>query len=244
MSLLREEYKKNQEKKKSQLDEAAFEWVKSNVIVIHERMNRRAVQKLIDQITKFEERFGAYKDRLPSIAGTLDNAEQGLILVLTGKTSDKRASEMLQQMSFVYNNLSSFFSKDLPILLNTPIFKTASENPEIRLDSLTLPGFNPDTIKRSFVTAIQPTREEEKLLRKVLKTSKVPHIEAANIADELLSLNYNDLKELTNIERVPIAVPAATPQQPVQQEQIVANPGQEQQPLVPALQSESKLKKA
>lgn len=212
---LRAELNDAKAKDKQVINEAALKWVDSNVILIHEKMNRRAVQKLIDEISKFDTKFGPFKKKLPVIDAMLANAENGLTLVLTGKTSDKRAGEMLEQMSFIYNNLSTLFSKDIPLLLQTPILRAARENPEVRLDSINVPGFSPETVRTAFINAIIPSKEEDKLIRRILKSSKVPHIEAATIANELLGLSYNDLQELSNIEKVSMAT---TPEVPMTEE--------------------------
>ena len=98
MSLLRQEYKKYITKKNDTVNEAAFSWLKKNVVIINEKIDRTTVSRLIDNIQKFENTFGDFADKLPAIGRYLDSAEVGLQLVVTGKANDKKASDMLKKL--------------------------------------------------------------------------------------------------------------------------------------------------
>ncbi len=124
-------------------------------------------------------------------------------MVLTGKAGDKKTSEVLEYLSFVYNLFSSFFSKDLPVVLKARMFREAQENPAVRLDSLT-GNFNIDAVAKTFAHAIEPSPEEMKLIGRVLKSKSIPKVDSKQIAAELMALSYNDLVELTTMSKVPL----------------------------------------
>lgn len=206
---LRKEYTKHKEDHDRIIDEAALRWLEDNVIIVTEKINRHAVNRLVSSITKFEETFGPYKARVPSIAVVLDGAESNLQTVLTGKAGDKRTAEMLEYLSFVYNVFSSFFSKDLPVILGTKVFAAARENPTVRLDSLVMrggteTGFNADTALKTLAHALSPSPEETKLIGRILRSKAMPKLDYKRVASELMGLTYSDLEELTNVSKTPI----------------------------------------
>lgn len=209
MTHLRKEYTKHKVEHERIVDEAALGWLEDNVIIVTEKINRHAVNRLVSSITKFEETFGPYKQRVPSIATVLDGAESNLQTVLTGKAGDKRTAEMLEYLSFVYNVFSSFFSKDLPVILGTKVFAAARENPTVRLDSLVMrggpnTGFSADTALKTLAHAISPSPEETKLIGRILRSKAMPKLDYKRMAGELMGLSYADLEELTNIAKTPI----------------------------------------
>lgn len=203
MSILRQEYQKNKEEKEKVVTEAAVSWIDSNVIVINEKINRSSVNRLVSSIAKFEETFAPFKQRIPTISSIVDGCEENLQMVLTGKAGDKKTSEVLEYLSFVYNLFSSFFSKDLPVVLKARMFREAQENPAVRLDSLT-GNFNIDAVAKTFAHAIEPSPEEMKLIGRVLKSKSIPKVDSKQIASELMALSYNDLVELTTMSKVPL----------------------------------------
>ncbi len=207
-SSLREEYLKTKERKNEIVDEAAVHWVKNNIILISERLNRATISRLTNSIARFDEKFGPFRDKLPAIQDVLDKAELGLQLVLTGKTSDSRASDMLRHLSLVYSLLSDFFSGDLPTLLRTPLFRIAKENPDTRLDSISGTGFDPKVIADAFATALRPSKDEMKMLGRVYKNIPLPNLNVEEAAKQMLGLSYKDLEGLTSVGKVPmVAVP-------------------------------------
>ena len=216
MSKLREEYRRQQELKNEAVNDAAFQWVQENVVLINEKINRSAVNRLINSIQKFENTFGPYKGRIPAIASILDGAEENLQSVITGRAGDKRASDMLEYLSYVYNTFSTFFGKDLPILLKTKTFSIPRNHRDIRLDSLRDPegSFKADVARKAFAHAINPTAEEKKLIGKILKSKNMPKMDAKKIAQQLMTLSFGDLEELTGIGRVPLV---ATQDSPVEE---------------------------
>jgi hypothetical protein len=204
MNSLRQEYQKNKENKDKVVTEAAIKWVDSNVVVISEKINRAGVNRLVSSIAKFEETFVPFEQKVPTITAIIDGCEENLQMVLTGKAGDKKTSEVLEYLSYVYNLFSVFFSKDLPVILKAKMYGTAKENPEVRLDSLT-GNFNADAAAKAFAHAIEPSQDEIKLIGKILKSKSIPKIDSKKIAEELMALSYNDLMELTSMQKVPLA---------------------------------------
>lgn len=210
MSQLRQEYITNKENQDKIVTEAAEKWLENNVVIINEKINRNSVNRLVSSIAKFEETFQPFETKVPTITTIIDGCEENLQMVLMGKAGDKKTSEVLEYLSYVYNLFSTFFSKDLPIILKAKLFKIARENPEIRLDSLTRGGFNAEAAMKSFAHGITPSPEEMKLIGKILKAKNIPNIDAKQIASELMSLSYNDLVELGTVGKVPLTTTPKT----------------------------------
>jgi hypothetical protein len=205
MSSLRKEYKQYQEKKNEIVSEAAISWVEENFVLINEKLNRKDVSRLIQSITKFEEKFGEFSDRLPAIRNILDQAQTGLQLVVTGKASDSRASDLLKELSVLYNLLSSFFGQDLPVLLKMHMFSDAKANPTVRLDSLTGP-FDTKSVLAAFENALRPSKDEMTMYKRIYKKGKLPMVDAKVIAVDLLALSFADLQQLSGVEKTPMVV--------------------------------------
>lgn len=206
MSILRNELNKIKAEKEKYVSEAAIKWVEQNVILINEKLNRKGVKRLSDTIVKFDQDFGPFKTKIPAIASQLEDAENKLQLVVTGRANEQKASDMLKQLSYLYKVFSEFFSTDLPILLNTSIFAAAKQNPDVRLDSLQPEEgfrFDPAIIRETFKNALEPSTEEMKLARKIYSNRSIPNIDSKNISAQLLALSFNELQNLTNIEKIP-----------------------------------------
>lgn len=210
MTKLRQEYVAHKKNEDRLITEAAVNWLESNVFIINEKIDRRSVDKLVSSIAKFEETFSPFETKVPTITTIIDGCEDNLQMVLTGKAGNKKTSEVLEYLSYVYNSFSTFFAKDMPVILKARLFKIARENPEIRLDSLTRGGFNAEAAMKAFAHGITPSAEEKKLIGKILKSKSIPNIDAKQIASELMSLSYNDLIELTQVGKVPLTTTPKT----------------------------------
>jgi hypothetical protein len=214
MSNLRNEFNKKKEERQKYINEAAYKWVESNVILINERIDRKTVKRLSDSIVKFDEKFGPFKDKIPALSAHLDAAEHNLQLVVTGKVNDKKASDMLKQLNYLYREFSEFFNVDLPILLNTNIFASAKQNPDVRLDSIQPTEgtkHDPAVIRDAIQHALNPTKDEIKLSRKIYSSKNIVEVDSKAIATQLLALSFNELQNLTGIEKVPMV---ATEEEP------------------------------
>jgi hypothetical protein len=206
MMNLRKEYELSRLIKDDLQTEAAVEWLSANIVLLNEKMDRQGVSRLVQAVQRFDRKFGPFKEKLPAITEPLEAAEEGLRQVVSGDTNYARATDMFKHLMMTYNTLSNFFSADLPLLLRTPVFRTPSENPGVRLDSITGPGYDPKQIVKAFVKALRIAPEEVKLLGRVYRTLKMPSLDHKAIAQQLLSLSYDELKELTGAGRVPMAV--------------------------------------
>lgn len=215
MSNLRQELEHKKLAGQDMVSEAAESWVQDNIILISEKLNRSAVTKLTNSILKFDEKFGPFKSKLPEVQEIIDNAETGLQLVLTGKTSESRATDMLRKLSMIYTLLSEFFSSDLAAMLRTPLFRAAKANPDTRLDSITDPSHSPKSIMSAFSNALRPSKDELKMLGRVYKNIAMPSLRADSIAKQLLSMTFAELSEISTMEKVPMVAvekePAGVP---------------------------------
>lgn len=222
-SQLRKELIKEKARKDKVITKAAYKWVENNIILIDEKIDRRTVKRLSDAIIKFDQAFGPYKDKIPALAGNIDRAEEGLDKVLTGRANDKKAGDMLARMSFLYSTLSSFFSRDLPIILNTPMFTVPKLNSDVRLDTLqNISGasYNSTAIRDAFAHALSPDKDEQRLLNKIYRKKNTPLLDINAIASQMLGLTYDELQDLAGIEKVPmVAVPEPEETPPAEEPQ-------------------------
>jgi len=213
MSTIREEYNRDKERKKKAISEAAVGWVKSNVILLNEKINRRDIERLVSAIDKFQQTFGPYSSKLPTIQQSIEDVESGLEKIITGKKSGAKSAEMLKYMSFLYNNLSNFFKNDIPTLTKTRIFKLAVENPEVPMMDLA----SAKEMAAAFRTALKPDNDEAKLLKAIYKNSSLPELDVNKIAEELIKLSLSELRNLENVEKVPLVATEPAAGQEVQQ---------------------------
>lgn len=206
MSNIRKEYSEYKHFKEQIFMEAAEAWTEENVILINERLNRNAIYRLNSAIQRFDTKFGPYREKLPTIAKILNNAENGLHLVITGKIGSRSAAEMLQRMSIIYNIFSDFFSSDLKSLLRTPTFRISLAQPDIKINEITEEGHDIRAARRCLAAALKPTEEERTLFRRAYKSFDMPTLDWNMAAKELCCLSSNELKELAGIEKTPIVV--------------------------------------
>lgn len=209
MNSLRQSYNIKKNHNSEIISEAAIKWLAKNVILINEKIDRSTVSRLIDNIQKFENTFGEYKDKLPTIANYLISAEAGLRLVITGQTTERKTGNMLEQLTYLYSTFSDFFTRDLPVLLRTNLFDSAKDNPDIHLNQLriqTAGRFDIGTVRDVLANALKPSIEERKLLSKIYRSTTLPKLNAEAIANEMLNLTYNDFETLTKVGKVPMAV--------------------------------------
>lgn len=206
MSHLRKEYSEYKQFKEDMFKEAAELWTEENVILINERLNRNAIYRLNSAIQRFDSKFGKYREQLPAIANILDNAENGLQLVITGKVGSRTTAQMLQRLSIMYNILSNFFGGDLGALLKTPAFRAAHEQPDEKIDKIVDRGHDIKSIRRNLAAALKPNEEERMIFRKAYKSFDMPSLDWNEAAKQLCCLSCNELKDLAGIEKIPMVV--------------------------------------
>jgi hypothetical protein len=203
---LRQEYQKNKIYKINLKKQFVKEWLEENVIFINEKVDRKQIKRLINLMVRFDKKFGPVRERLPGIKSIIDDAESNLQLVLSGKLTNDKISDVFQRLSLIYSILSDFFSNDLSVIMQTPAFKIPKNKPDTRLDSITEAGFDPSVITDTFMVALTPSEEEELVLNKLYKNIKMPQLDRQSIAKQMLGLCYNDLSKLSSVEKVPMAV--------------------------------------
>lgn len=181
-------------------------WLENNAILITEGFDRSILHRLNSSISRFDQKFGPYKTRLPAIAKVLGDAEKGLYVVITGGTSKKSAAHMLERMTLIYNILSNFFGRDLHMLLKTPVFKTAMGMPDRALNMIDHPEHNQKMIKRVFIAALKPDKIEREVFDRVYKNIPMPSINWNEASRQLMGLCVNDLQELCGVEKVPAVI--------------------------------------
>lgn len=201
MSSIRNEY--NEFKQDPIYEELEID---GDLVLITERLNRSTVNRLNNSITRFDKKFSPYNEKLPAIAEIIKAAEDGLYLVLTGKMGSRNASKMLERMGIIHNILSDFFGRDLAMLLKMPYFKAAKLTPDIKLNELAVDDHNVKVIRRTFASALKPSELERKLFRKVFRNFEMPTLNWNEAAKQLVCLTYNELADLSDIERIPMIV--------------------------------------
>ena len=206
MSNIRKEYSEYKQFKKQIYMEAAEAWTEENVILINERLNRNSIYRLNSAIQRFDNKFGPYRHKLPTISKILNDAENGLHLVVTGKIGARSAAHMLQRMSIIYNILTDFFGNDLKSLLKTPTFRVAISNPETRMDEIQDVEHDIKQIRRSLASALKPNDEERIIFRKAYKSFDMPTLDWNMAAKELCCLSCKELQELSGVQKSPIVV--------------------------------------
>jgi hypothetical protein len=227
---LRQEYNNTKSRQNEIISDSALKWLAENIVLINEKIDRKTVGRLIKSIQKFEDTFGPYKDKLPTIAQHLDAAEHGLQLVITGKSSSRKTSNLLKQLSYLYSTFGDFFSRDLPVLLKTPLLKKARENaPDTPLSDLNgkAAAVNIKVIEDIFANALKPSKEEAALLGKIYRSTPLPRLNVRAIAKQMTSLSYDDLEELTNVGKIPRVATAEE-----EEEGVPEIPGPEEVPPV------------
>ena len=206
MSHLRKEYKEFKQIHEQNFREAAEAWTEENVILINERLNRNSIWRLNSAIQRFDNKFGKYREQLPAISNILNNAENGLHLVITGKVGSRSAAQMLQRMSIIYNILSNFFGGDLGALLKTPAFRVAHQRPDEKIDKIVDQGHNVKEIRRNLAAALKPSEEERTIFRRAYKSFDMPTLDWNEAAKQLCCLSCNELNDLAGIQKVPMVV--------------------------------------
>lgn len=217
MTSLREEYSKYKNNKNKMINEAAVQWVLENVILLNETFNREALQRLQSSITKFDSIFSPFAAKIPEVKKSLDDAIELMNRITMGEKITKKdgrlklsddekeaikepATYMVKYMSVLYNNLSRFFNKDMKVLLDFPLFKKAAENPSTPLKDLA----DQERMRKALLHALEPSVEAKAILERMYKSMELPTLNYEKIADELLNLSIEELRELTQVDRVPL----------------------------------------
>lgn len=201
--LIREEYSKSKEKEEAAIEEAAMEWLKSNVIPLNEAVDRKVLSDLISLIQKFDEKLSPYGQKLPTIMAIIANAENELNQVVTGNShyrSKKRTGELLQSLTGTYNHLSDIMRNKIKLILAAPLFKKAREFEDLPLKAIE--GLDYEMIFSAFKQAMKPTTLQQKLWGKIISKAQYDQM-----CKEFCDLSYKDLMSLvTAVPKIPVVV--------------------------------------
>lgn len=221
MTTLREAYNKHKQEKSTAIQEAAVRWVMENVVLLDENFNRESLQRLQQSISKFDTMFAPFGAKVPEVKRSLDDAVELMNRITMGEKITRKdgrlrltqeehealkepATYMVKYMSMLYNNLSRFFNKDMPALLDFPIFKMANQHPNVPLGRLA----EAPRIRKAILNALVPNPETQAILRRMYRSMELPNLDYETIADQLLNLTVTDFKQLMGVEKVPLV---ATP---------------------------------
>lgn len=219
MVSLREEYKKSKLLKEKAILEAGTQWVVDNVLLLNETFNRDSLQKLQSAIVKFDSIFAPFGAKVPEVQKSLEDAVNLLNRITMGEkitkkdgalrlTKDEKeaikdpATYTVKYLSILYNNLSRFFKKDMPVLLQLPLFNKAKENPQTPLADLA----DSKQMKIAIMHALPPGSDIHMLLKRMYRSMDLPTLNYAIIAEQLLALTYDDFMSLMQVGKVPLVV--------------------------------------
>ena len=193
--LLREEYELRKEMAKRSAYADAVELLESRFIVL-EKIDTATISKIVDAMSDAEDAVEPYLDKLPALRVGLDEAKQELTDLVTGKgwfgkrnaTNVKKTSGMLIKAMAFYQNLSYFFSKDLPVLLK--FTKKAKAEPDEPVGIELVPMFQQ-------ALEVDKKRIDLPLVRYIHRHGDIPYINNGEFAHQLSMLSYNELLDLS-----------------------------------------------
>ncbi len=216
---LKEAFEANQ-KKQAMLEEQAYQcWCSQQGIILFEALDRTAITNLYNSIDKLNGALGQYKDKIPSIASMVQQAETTLASIARGETKGKKAQKYIQDLSANYASLVSFFERDLPILFKSTDFTAIKDAFESGNDTDTTSialraddkGVLKDRVVSAFANAL--TKEEGGWWKRI-KAAVSNWFNGNALATELAT-NFTP-SELGNLSRQ-IQTTAPPPQQIIQQ---------------------------
>jgi len=229
MVSLREDFNKHKAETSKAINEAAVQWVMENVLLLSEGFNRESLQKLQSAISKFDSIFSPFGAKVPEVQKSLDDTVELMNRITMGERITKKdgklklskeesesikepATYVVKYLSVLYNNLSKFFNKDMPALLEFPLFRLAKDNPTVPLKDLA----DSDKMKRAILNALIPSKQTTEILKRMYRTMDLPSLDYGTIADQILNLSVDDFSQLMQMDKVPlVASPESTiPAQP------------------------------
>lgn len=156
-----------------------------------------------------EEALGPVLDKLPSLKSGLDSAEAELVALISGKAGNnpKKTSAMMGKAMAFYQHLSSFLRQDLPVLLRSRILAGAKAQPDQPVGAKITPAF-------------KQALDLEKtggFIKRLFGTTNIPYVDNGSLAQELSSLSYTELINLTKVGATPAVLPQAQIDQAAQQ---------------------------
>lgn len=217
MVSLREDFNKHKTETAKAINEAAVQWITENVLLLNEGFNRESLQKLQGAISKFDSAFAPFGSKVPEVQKSLDDTVELMNRITMGDNITKKdgklklskeesesikepATYVVKYLSILYNNLSRFFNKDMPALLEFPLFKIAKQNGEVPLKDLA----DSDKMKKAILNALIPSKQTTEILKRMYRTMDLPSLDYGTIADQILNLSVNDFGQLMQVDKVPL----------------------------------------
>jgi len=219
--ILREEYKNFIKNKEKTLDEAVLLWLKENVILINENISDKEIQIFNNRLAALSNLVNKFNNKIPELNNLLVQAEKDVSDYLSGSVKEKFAHVYLLRLTYLSNIISKFFSKRIKNLVSSHLFSAPKKHGDVKLNVLSEPGYNPETIKTMFVNNLNSIINESNIMLKKFEKNEMPKIDTNLIASELLNLSFNELQELIGLEPVKIMTPEKT-NEPAQETQVVA----------------------
>lgn len=193
---LKEEYAA---KKAEKLREAK-ELLEAHFLIV-EKLDTTTISRIVDSMNSVEEALSAFLPKLKSIKGGLDAAEAELNNLVSGKAGNdsKKTGAMLGKAMAFYQHLSSFLRQDLPVLLRSRMLAPAKTNPEQPVGPKMIPAFE------------QALAQEKTggFLKRLFSSTNIPYVDNKQLAQELSTLSFSELEQLTKIGKTPAVIPQA-----------------------------------
>ena len=194
---LREAYNQRKLAQQKQSLSEVTELLESQFLIV-EKLDTATISRIVDSMNGVEEALGSVLDRLPALKAGLDEAENQLLVLVSGKAgnSPKKTGQMMVSALAFYQNLSSFLRQDLPVLLKSRILGDARKTPDQPVGSKITPAF---------IQALKIGWENRTggFFKKLFTSSNIPYINNEDLSHQLSNLSYNELLQLTKVGQTP-----------------------------------------
>lgn len=238
---LREEYLKKKQKQALGEEKEQLAEILENYLLIAEKLDTQTIKRIVDAMNAVEDKLKPFGIR--SLQAGLDAAEAELSSLISTKAGadPKKTGAMLGKALSFYRGISEFLQDDLPVLLNSRAFAQAKTKPDEPVGVSVVPMF----------TQALAVQKSGSFLKQLFSSSNIPYVDNKALAQELATLSYKKLVELSNVGKTPMVISqqsvdqvaqAATQQQqtPTQGTPAPAA-GTGEQPAQPASDADQKL---
>jgi hypothetical protein len=220
---LKEELKRRKSVEQAQALQEAKQLLESYYLIA-EKLDTGTISKIVDAMNSVEEALGPLLGKLPSLQRGLDAAEAELTNLISGKGGNdpKKTGAMMGKAMAFYQHLSSFLRQDLPVLLKSRVMAGAKAQADQPVGPKIAPAF-------------QQALQVEKtggFLKKLFGDSNIPYVDNARLAQELSTLSFKELEQLSKVGQTPAVMPQAQIDQAAQA--AVGQGAQASAPVAPA----------
>lgn len=201
MSSLKEEYALHKAQRALIIYKETKEQLESEVLIV-EKLDTATISSIVDAMNEVETALTPFFPKLKSVKAALDAAEaelMGLVSKSMVWNRDKKTSAMLGKALALYQGLSQFLANELTVLLKSRIFSKAKESPTAPVGPQMIPMFK-RSLKQDVAAGI---------LNKLFSSTNIPYINNDQLATELSTMTFAELKQLTEIGKMPTVLPQA-----------------------------------